>query len=199
MSEPYDAELRRWDDKAATYRLEMLERTQDGAGKWQGTVSTLLGLFSAVAIVAGPKHVSDVEPEWLAPLVLIGVLASGGLAAASIHKAQVAARGASATWSNNLDGQNLRDYVFQETPKAISALNWSRILGVLAALLLFVTGFVIAVGAVITSAPASATTLVVVDDGGAYCGPLKVRGDGLVSVGGRAIRGDVELVTVPGC
>lgn len=199
MSEPYDAELRRWDDKAATYRLEMLERTQDAAGKWQGTVSTLLGLFSAVAIVAGPKNVSDVEPEWLAPLVLVGVMASGGLAAASIHKAQVAARGASETWSNNLDGQDLRDYVFRETPRAIAALKSSRTLGGLGALLLFVTGFVIAVGALIASPSESATTLVVVHDGGAYCGPLKVRGDGLVSVGGRVIRGDVELVAVPGC
>jgi hypothetical protein len=184
--------------KAREYRLTMLDRSRESAEKWQGTVASLLGLFSTVAIVAGPNAIADVPTPELRWGVLGSVLVAGLLSLASIVSAYLASSVAKGEWSDDFDAATLRERSFSASLRAHNLLRTARQTGVAAAVLLFASGITVAGAAIIESSKGSAVHLLIVHESGARCGQLEVA-DGAATVGGDPILPMTSITPVDAC
>ena len=54
----------RWDKEADDVRHKALDDVRSLSSKWEGTVATILGLFSTVAIVTGPASFDKLTYTW---------------------------------------------------------------------------------------------------------------------------------------
>jgi hypothetical protein len=120
------------DTKRAKYwqtKLDDLSRTEldtvrNTAAKWQGTISTLLGIFGTVAFVSGDKTVENLSPTAAAltkvAVTLAGVLAVGAVLAATFAAQGIPRQQASPDWVW------LEEQSRAQAGRALVALRWSQ-------------------------------------------------------------------------
>jgi hypothetical protein len=195
-TEPEPLDQRKWDDEAVKFHVDQLTRVHGIAEKWTGTVATLLGIFSSVAIVSGAATLDKVTSEGLR-WTIFGLVAAAGIAAiVSIVTGALAAQGTVSTRFTNWDGHALRSFVTDETPKAACKLTVSRYTGSAAAGLVFLTGLLGLLAAALPGEAPSPASVVVVDGNGQLrCGKLQKQGDGTVTLDGKSVPGRVSQVT----
>jgi hypothetical protein len=190
-----------WDKAASAAAIGQLAAVRATAEKWAGTVTALLGVFSSVALLKGTGALADIRWVWLRWILLVVIVAAGVAAAGSIWFAALAAQGRGAQQFNNWNGDALRSMVIARTPQAIQDLSISRLLGAIAAGLVFAVGVVTLVANAVPKQAGSPPSLVVVSkDGSLHCGDLKAGKDGgAATVGGKEVAGAVQVLSVSSC
>jgi len=127
------ASLIEWQRRADRQELDALPRAQALADKWVGGIGTILGLFSAVSLVTGPKDVSDLPDNWKLlvtfPLVL-AVLSAG----AAFFLCATAAWGGGRFRPVQF-GAQLRRQTYRRLREVECRLRWGRFLTGIAAVL----------------------------------------------------------------
>lgn len=112
-----------WDLDYQTFRHGRLERVQDSARQWLGTITALLGLFSAAIVVGGGNSVSDLSSTWRRVVFFAAVL----VYALAFYSVGI---GAAATFGGlGLRPPNVNDldsYIERETGKADAAVDVAR-------------------------------------------------------------------------
>lgn len=191
INDPSEATF--WDQQLSAVTTDFgLEATRAAAGKWAASATTILGILSTVAIVAGPGNlVEDVggkEAKWAAALVLV----AAGVAAVSTLLAGLAEQGTPV--KARLTAGGLRARTRTRAEKARRQVFWSRLLTVVA-LLCIVTATGVAWLTALTK-PASATPqhAVVVSNSGAVCGALSTNVNGEVAL---TIAGATAATPIP--
>jgi hypothetical protein len=89
----YTRDDARWDKEADDIRHKRLDNIRSASGKWEGTVATLLGLFSTVAIVAGPASIDKVTSDAIRWTALVLILVAGIAALTGVYFAARASQG----------------------------------------------------------------------------------------------------------
>lgn len=198
--QPGPPDAAEWDKAAVTFATEQLTRVRTSATAWTGTVGTLLGLFGAVAVVAGTTKLADV-PSATLRWVIVGLVAVGGLlASASIVTGVRAAHGASLRTSDNWSGSAYRAAVVTNTNDALDWLRWARWTGLAAALTVFAIGLLGLVSVAAQPQQPATTTAVVVDETGtAVCGPIGRTTTGQLTVNGTPIDHVRDITPVTAC
>ena len=189
----------RWAKEAEDVRHESLKNARASAEKWTGTIGTLLGLFSTVAIVSGPNTIKDLDNSVVRWVALAAIAVAGALAGVSVVVGAYAAQGRLVK-VGNLDWDRLEDHTVAETDGVRSKLKVSRATAIAAAVTLLAAGLVVAAStAVEAGKPASGSSVVIVDGGGGLrCGHLSVN-RGTVKVGGQQVKHVRQVVPVGQC
>ena len=164
------------------------------ASTWQGYTTTLIGLFSTVALVAGPKTITDVKY----PLVGWFALACVGLAflaafAGLYLLAKVTASGPVPTGGTK-KGVEYQAATLQALNTDRSTFAWSKRCTIGAAVLIAVGSLAVAAAAFVP--PESGVTVLVRTPTSTICGELTTDDHGAMTVAGTAISGRTEAVTV---
>ncbi len=189
-----------WDAAATKAAVEQLTTIRATAGKWSGTVTALLGIFSSVAIVTGTSTLSDVGWLWARWALFVAVIVAGLLAAGSIWFGAQAAQGSTPSVYAVFNGTVLRDLVADETPGALKNLRLSKRFGFAAAGLVFGIGLCTLVAAIPTVVPPASTYVVIDGNGAVHCGTLTTNSDGTVTaVGGQSIGMAKEIAPTTAC
>lgn len=128
----------KWDQAAEQFRIDLLSKVQASAAVWSGAIATLLGLFGSVALVAGPADISKIGGPTKAVVVVLTLLA--GLTAAIALVLAAIAQQLPSVHSNNWNGAAYQAYVIGNADAVASKARVARILGVIAAGLVFATG-----------------------------------------------------------
>lgn len=123
-----------WEQQAEELQLNALQRVQATAEKWAGSISALLALFSAVAVVKGPQDLSKM-PEPYPVLLALVIGAAVVLAVIAAGAALLAAQGTPEKVPLPT-GERLRAWSRNEERTARRRLFWSRWLTVAALVLL---------------------------------------------------------------
>jgi hypothetical protein len=186
-----------WDKAEVDFRIGSLAAVRSAAEKWTATIGTLLGLFGVVAVIGGPGELKDIASADDRSTVLTLTIWAGVLAGVAVLAGAIAAQGAPwKTWSSG--GTSYRAYVKSRAQVSTWLLWVSRGLGVLAAGLVFAAGLV-ALNSAVASKPASATTVLVVTEGGELrCGALGEQNGG-VTVDGQVVSDVREVMVVDSC
>lgn len=192
------AVVRAWDEAAMKAAVSQLDSIRSTAEKWAGTVTALLGIFSAVALVTGTTSLDDVPSETLKWLLVVAVSMAGLLACASIVTASKAAQGADPFSQSG--GWRYQSYIIENTRKARPWLKASRYTGLSAAALVFCIGLATLVTAVVPAPDTPGSSVVVVGrDGTLSCGKLDQNTGGATTVGGREVNSASQLIPVSKC
>src|SRR3954447_15604544 len=96
--EPNKAE---WDKAAADFSTGRLVRVQGMAEKWAATVTSLIGILSAVAIIGGTDELGKIENSIFRWAVILVTVLGGVLAFIAPLKASEAAQGPLPTVNSN--------------------------------------------------------------------------------------------------
>jgi hypothetical protein len=171
----------KWEQEAADLRHKSLETVRDVAGRWMGSIATVLGIVSTVLFVEGPDKLKDLthtNPRIVVALSLgAAVAAIAGLVAA-IYAAQGMPR-----WVHHMNGLRLKKLTQDKTQKAVVALKASRIAIALALALLLAGTFYILFAETSASTPATTQVkAIVVTSAGAFCGRLVEGASGRVTL-----------------
>lgn len=165
------ADDRRWDDEAEEAQHQQLALVRSAATSWGTAISSLLGVFALVAFVKGPTTFTDVKGSAASAAALLVLLAAVA-AAVAVLLAALAAQGVPRKVAI-LDGWELRHQTAVRARAATVQLAWSRILGVLAALIvLAAVGLTWLTASEQSQAPNSQLLLLVTKDGVLHCGSL---------------------------
>lgn len=165
------ADDRRWDDEAAEAQHQQLALVRAAAAAWGTAISSLLGVFALVAFVKGPTTFTDVKGSAASAAALLVLLAAVA-AAVAVLLAALAAQGVPRDLAI-LDGWELRHQTAVRARTATVQLAWSRILGVLAALIvLAAVGLTWLTALHQSQAEKSQQLLLVTKDGVVHCGTL---------------------------
>jgi hypothetical protein len=175
------------DTKTAKYwqgKLDELDRTQldtvrATAAKWQGTISTLLGVFGTVAFVTGANTIEKLAPDD-ADTARFAVTAAAALALGAVLSATYAAQGLPRRHKNP-DWPWLEKQSREQAGKALTWLRVSQVLAILAVGLVVVGSVVVLWSSPAKQAAPPANALVRVADGSVRCGAVTTS-DGTVGV-----------------
>jgi hypothetical protein len=135
----------KWDDAAEQFQLDLLSKVQASAAVWSGAIGTLLGLFGSVALVTGPTDISKFGPGLKVAIIVLTLIA-GVCAAVALVLASIAQQLPS-VHSANWNGTVYRAYIVRTAETARQQLNLPRILGIVAAGVVFILGVVILIAA----------------------------------------------------
>ncbi|MEV1073916.1 hypothetical protein [Micromonospora parva] len=185
----------RWKLEADDLRHRGLAAIREAAGRWLQTIALLLGIFSVVAFVKGPESLAKLD-DGVAYALTVLVLAAAASAAAATWLAALASQG-SPELVGVLTGPKLRDLVTNSYQRVARQLWWSRLLTVVAALLV-ATGMGLAWFSSIAGSDRKTIDVLIVDGNGAVvCGPVE---QGTVSPAQRsAFAGAVLVQVVENC
>ena len=139
----YTRDDARWDKEADDIRHKRLDNIRSASGKWEGTVATLLGLFSTVAIVAGPASIDKVTSGVIRWIALVLILIAGIAALAGVYFAARASQGPDPKLLENLDGDTVHADSFQQVESAVHDLHISRRATFIAVGSLFAAGILV--------------------------------------------------------
>jgi hypothetical protein len=170
-------EAKYWQAKLDDLNRTELDTVQVAAGKWQSTISTLLGIFGAVAFVSGTNTLEKL-PEDAARGAKYAVLVAVILALLAILAATYAAQGVPRR-ETYLDWKKLQTLSQRRAGRALVALRISQLLAVLAALVVVAGSLVVLFGTQPKS-EASPYVLVKTAHGEIFCGTLAQGPVGLV-------------------
>jgi hypothetical protein len=146
---PAPPDQHEWDDAAHEFLLSSLENVQSSAEVWGGALAALLGIFGTVALVAGPDEIAKVSDGLWQGVVVALIIAAGVCAGFALYLAAVAQM-RPAPRSDNWNGSAYQVYVIRSSHRATTYLNWSRVLGLIGAVLLFTAGVVALVDAALS-------------------------------------------------
>lgn len=195
---PAPPDQRLWEEAAAKAALGQLDAVRAAAEKWTGTVTALLGIFGTVAVVGGGGDIVDVPADQRGTVaVLVAVAGVGALV--SIVTGALAAQGIRFSRHGNWNGDALRATVTERAPTAAALLNVSRASGIIAAVLVFVVGFLPLAASAEPGEERGATVLVVTTDGALRCGELGADAAGAVTLGGASLDGVAQVHVVDAC
>lgn len=172
-AEPIDNndELQVWTDRANKAKEDFgLADTRSAGEKWAASIAAILGVLSAVAFISGPSSlVKDVGGT---PAKVAGglFLVAGGVAAIATLLAALAEHGTPVS-VKNLTGPLYRTLLRTRARRAVTQIRWSRILTVIA-LLLMVTATSVAWATALTETKDSSQSAIVVSTAGGECGTL---------------------------
>ncbi len=124
----------RWEKKAEELEFKALESVRSAAEKWSASLAAILGLTATVLVVKGRESVTELSSG--AQLAVGLILAAAFVAA--VTATMLAALAAQGT-PKNLDwpsGSRLRQWERAAALKAKQRLRWSRVLTLLAVLLI---------------------------------------------------------------
>jgi hypothetical protein len=191
----------RWDKEADDVRHKALDDVRSLSSKWEGTVATILGLFSTVAIVTGPASFDKITYTWVRWTALALIAAAGIAAFVGVYHAAQASQGPDPKLLNNLDGAALQADSFGQVEGAVRHLKWSRKATFLAAGALFAAGILVAADAAQSAGqtPARSSVVVVDQNGTITCGKLGTGKNNETTVGGKAIIGARQVIAVSKC
>jgi hypothetical protein len=140
MPAPPDQEA--WDEAAQDFMLQALSDVQESAEKWSTALGGLLGLFGTVALVSGPDEISKVsDGPWQGTVIGL-VIAAGLCAGIALYLAAVTQMRPRPD-SDNWNGTAYQIYVIRKSQHGAAYLNASRVLGVIAAVLIFAAGIAV--------------------------------------------------------
>lgn len=145
---PPPSDQAEWDHAAQEFLLRSLSDIQGSAERWSTALGALLGLFGTVALVTGPADIAKVSGgPWRAAAITLIVLAglSAGLA---LYLAAVVQLRPS-PHSENWNGSAYQIYVISKSQRGAKYLNVSRVLGAVAAMLVFAVGIVVLLAAAV--------------------------------------------------
>jgi hypothetical protein len=181
----------RWKQEADDLRHTGLNAIRESAGKWLESIAVILGVFSVVAFLKGPESLADLNDD-VAYLLTCFVLAAALAAGVATWLAALASQG-SPKVVRVLTGPELRKHVEGSYYRVARQLWWSRVLTVLAALLIAI-GIGLAWFASISDTTAkTVNVLFVADDGAVTCGPVR---NGAVALGPAGHSAPVQTDTV---
>lgn len=127
---------------AAAAPLDELKNVRAIATSWLGTIATLTGLISVAGVTFGSTILDGLSNPGGVQQVLWAVF---GLTLVATFLAAIASQGTPrVTWSNS---GILRKNLFREAAFSAKCIGWSRVLTILAIILLAVAGRLVQVGA----------------------------------------------------
>ena len=129
--------------------LRSLSDIQESAERWSTALGALLGLFGTVALVTGPDEITKVsDGAWEA--AVIGLITAAGLCGGvALYLAAVTQMRPNPN-SDNWNGTAYQAYVISKSARGARYLNISRILGALAAALVFTAGVIVLLDAALS-------------------------------------------------
>ena len=197
----YTRDDARWDKEADDIRHKRLDNIRSASGKWEGTVATLLGLFSTVAIVAGPASIDKVTSGVIRWIALVLILIAGIAALAGVYFAARASQGPDPKLLENLDGDTVHADSFQQVESAIHDLHISRRATFIAVGSLFAAGILVAGDAAYQAGqtPTSSSVVVVDNNGTITCGKLGTNNNNQTTVGRKLVIGVRQVIVVSKC
>ena len=164
VDERVSSEDREWQARAQQLTLNSLYDIRAVAGRWAGTIGSLTGVLSLIALVAGPRTASQLQVGWriaAGVLVLVAIVAAGWATWAAADAAQGKILTTLSTYAR------IRDDFRHEEERARRLLARAKTLVVIA-----MTALVVAVG-VSWFAPSGTTQNLVIRRGGTVsCVPL---------------------------
>lgn len=167
----------RWKQEAEDLRHHGLAAMREAAGKWLQSIALILGAFSVAAFIKGTDSLSDVD-EGLAYTLTCLVLAAALATGAATALAALASQGSPKIF-DVLTGPTLKAHVETSYHTVARQLLWSRLLTVLAALLI-ASGVALTWFNSIPGEQASTVNILIVgEDGTITCSPVK---DGTLGV-----------------
>ncbi|MDQ2745107.1 MAG: hypothetical protein M3Z66_22810 [Chloroflexota bacterium] len=195
---------RQWAQLAQQAKVDALSDIRASAGKWGGTIASLTGIFSVIALIKGRTDITALV-TWAQVLIAVLLLLAVTLAFAAILLAAFAAQGIPV---KSIAVNNPRAYQQQYEDQAETAatqLHWSRYLVAPATALLAV-----AIGVTWfapTSTPTGPTVLITEKSGAVFCGSLATNATsgmvllqpGVVSTRLIPIGAVASITTVSGC
>jgi hypothetical protein len=174
-------EILYWQGALDELRRTGLKTARDVAGKWQTTISGLIGAFGLVAVVKGPSTFKDLGATQSESLVLLAATSVAALLAfGALFMSAWAAQGfpQMTTW---WDAYQLRDWSNSETQSAIEHLRWGRRFTIAAAIIVLILYIVVAALPIARSKASVLNAIINKDGGGIVCGVL-------VNAAGLAVR-----------
>ena len=171
-----------WAQKLADAEETSLKDVRAAAEGWSKTIAALLAVFGAVAIVGGPKSITDVTDEYgLRQIVAFFIIVAAGAALVSTYYAALSAQGVP-TLSENTSARDYRAATIGATERAIERLRKSRGSAILAAVALLAAFALSLGGLAIVESDSSSTEevrAVAVTGGAVECGELAIGDDGI--------------------
>ncbi len=194
------AELQRWAEKAQTVSDDFgLAAIRAGSGKWATTAAAIVGILSTVAVVVAPTDLAKDIGGIPADVVAALVLCAAGCAAVALVLAGLAEQGTPV--KGEVTPVHLRALTKARATRASNQILWSRLLTVVALLLIVTATGIAWLSALTGTQPAQSA--IVVDHSSAVCGTLSLSPTGslMLIVNGtpRAIPGDAHLTLVDSC
>jgi hypothetical protein len=185
-----------WRDEQITRNRQALADVRAASAKWEASITGFLGVFAAVAFLAGPSALADVGSPGLARLglTIIGI----AFALAFVARVLVADVGnATPAFGRTPTIREYRERSWDAANIGAEKLNDARWLAIAAALLLAVASLATAFAAV--GGPSSAPLALVRTPSGIICGELTTADSGVVSVGDVEVGPSRDLVFVDSC
>jgi hypothetical protein len=166
------------DTKTAKYwqaKLDDLSRTEldtvrSTAAKWQGTISTLLGIFGTVAFVSGNQTIEKLS-RTTGTFTKIAVTVAVVLAVGAVLTATYAALGIPRR-RETVDWTWLESESIRKAGRALVALRWSQGLALAAVFVVVAGSLIVLWNSEPKAASPAASVLVRLSDGSLLCGAL---------------------------
>jgi hypothetical protein len=222
---PVLADDDRWKKEAVDARHTGLATVQSKAESWGKSIEAILGAFAIVAFIKGPEALGDlptgpkvtyflgvkgvpfvgdvgrlIDP---ARSVVLLIFLASAMVIVAVALAAIASQGVP-TWTRILGAQNLRDNAVAATKRAIRYLQFSRILTLGAALLVF-AALAIAWTAVLDNPDEpKAQEAIVSSADGTLCGALQAGPDGTLNIvpkgaGSTPVSASSQITLVESC
>ena len=214
-----------WAEDLENFVRGRVNRVQTAAQFWLGTMTTLLGLFSALIVFNGGQSLAELPVGTPVRIVLyvatvtvyccafgavvLGARATfGGLTLAQGDEpaTRTPLRWVASKWSpDSMDDptdfgwREFREHQMARADRLRTHLHRSRALGVLAILLAGLLALVVLAVGAFADQPADRTYVVVVHDGEVSCGAIGISNSGRTTIGGRVVEGVRQLVPVAHC
>jgi hypothetical protein len=191
-----------WEDEASAAVHSSLASVRAAAQSWGQTITALLGVLGAVAIVKGPDALTDIDGD-RATLAVLLIMLAAALAAGAIALAAFAAQGVPHDVTP-FDGWALKSLTLSRARSAATQLAWSRVLAVAALLVVIFVAGLTWLTALESDSGAKEHSAVVLRARVATCGTLGSTAGGVLTLaaeGGKpqVIRGASSITIVDAC
>lgn len=173
-----------WDEKLRDAEEDFgLAGVKGAATAWGASITALLGVFTAVAILKGPESVTSVG-GWQSVVAAWVILTSAAIALAAVLLCALAAQGVP-VWRDDLNAWTYRNLVRHKARLATAQLEWSRYLIAIVLLLVFIAMGITWLAATSSPDTQKAQRAIVVMQGDIVCGTLYMKNDRIsLTVGG---------------
>jgi hypothetical protein len=215
-----------WSEELHKFVLERFTLVQAAARFWLGTMTTLVGLFSALLVInrgeslaalSGPMGlrvglyvtVVAIYVCAFAAVVLAAQASFGGLTLPTADTPSFWRHPLKAAWrqwmpedmedSDTGDWKKFRELRRQRANRARKYLHRSRALGIVALVVAAILALVVLALGGFADDPPALTYVVVVHDGQVTCGALERAADGRTLIGGQEYDEISQLAPVPEC
>jgi hypothetical protein len=193
---PSDVEW--WRDQLIADTRGAYTAAKAAATSWQGYTATALGLFSTIAILAGPEAIDKTDSQLASWAAVAAMVVGFGLAFGGL----ILLAGINASAPRLGDGLSPTEYEAETLAAAKTAgerLRLSKVLTILGALTLAIGSFSVLVAAAISARQSEPSYVIVRTPSQTYCAELEVSDAGELQVGGKAIGETVAVTVVDDC